>query len=250
MRNRKRQSLLLMLSAPLLIAAPLTEAARSQRVLVLGGTGQLGAQVVRELSADGHKVTVLARPNSDRKRLEGLDVAYVLGDVTVDADVKNVFQGRRFDVVVSALRVMDGDIKFYEKALTPVAKYAKKNRVKQIIHHGAVGAGANRAKFPTLGWERVPGLYDRLADQGVGEEILRNSRIAYTIIRNARIYPGETAATGKAELTEDDSVLTPMTRADLALFTKQCVLNKACYNKTYHVRDMSLTWPPTGGVRP
>ena len=65
-----------------------------------------------------------------------------------------------------------------------------------------------------------------------------------TIIRNARLYPADHAATGAAKLTEDDTVLTPMTRADLARLTRECLLAAACRDKTYHVRDDSLAWPP------
>jgi len=72
--------------------------------------------------------------------------------------------------------------------------------------------------------------------------------VPYTIIRNARLYPDEKPATGQAELTEDDTVLTPMTRADLAILTLRCVGNAACYRKTYHVKDLSLPWPPPGAA--
>jgi hypothetical protein len=35
-----------------------------------------------------------------------------------------------------------------------------------------------------------------------------------------------------------------MTRADLARLTRECLLAAACLDKTYHVRDDSLAWPP------
>ena len=221
-----------------------TKAASSAReVLVLGGTGQLGAQIVRALLQQGEHVTVLARSNSDRMRLKGLPVDYRTGDLLSDADVGGAMRAKKFNVVVNAVRVEDGDIHFYEKILRPITVHAKATGVSQIIHHGAVGAGANAAKFAALGWDRVPGMLDRLRDQGVGEELLRTSGVPYTIIRNSRLYPDDTPATGKAELTEDDSVLTPMTRADLARLTVKCLGNKSCFGKTYHVRDVSLAWP-------
>jgi dihydroflavonol-4-reductase len=49
--------------------------------LVTGGTGFVGANVVRELLADGRSVRVLARPGSDRRALDGLDVEIVEGDL-------------------------------------------------------------------------------------------------------------------------------------------------------------------------
>ena len=40
-------------------------------VLVTGGTGFVGANLVRELIDDGHHVRVLARKGGDRRALEG-----------------------------------------------------------------------------------------------------------------------------------------------------------------------------------
>ncbi len=223
-------------------AAPSKTAARE--ILVLGGAGQLGAEIVKLLVRDGERVTVLARPNTDRSRLNGLAVQYVNGDVLNADDMTSVFANKRFNIVISALRVETGDVHFYEKAMTILAARAKAAKVSQFIHHGAVGAGANAAKFANLGWDRVPGLLDRLRDQGIGEDLLKQSGQPYTIIRNTRLYPDGTPATGKAELTTDDSVILPMTRADLALLTIQCLGKPACFNQTYHVRDTSLPWPP------
>lgn len=227
-------------------APPVAVGARD--VLVFGGTGQLGARIVRQLVAAGHRVTVFARPNADRGRLQGLPLNYVTGDLLEPRDVAAAFGSRRFAVVVNAVRVEDDDLHFYAKIMRPIAAQAKATGVAQVIHHGAVGAGSNAAKFTTLGWERVPGLLPRLADQGVGEALLRDSGVPYTIIRNARLYPDEHPATGKAGLTEDDTVLTPMTRADLADLTVHCVANPACHGKTYHVKDPSLRWPPAGAA--
>lgn len=234
----------LVLFVALLGSAVTAQAAESRAVLVLGGTGQLGAEIVRLLVRNGDRVTVFARPTSDRSRLKGLPVNYAVGDLKNDADVAAALRGGKFDAVVVAVRVMDGDIHFYETIMKPVTVHAKATGVAQIIHHAAVGAGANAAKFKSLGWDKVPALMDRLRDQGVGEEILRASGVPYTIIRNSRLHPDGTPSTGNAELTEDESVLTPMTRADLALFTLQCLGKPSCLNKTYHVRDPSLTWPP------
>jgi UDP-glucose 4-epimerase len=51
------------------------------RTLVTGAGGFIGANLVRRLLADGHRVTALVRPGSDRWRLEGLDLDVVEADV-------------------------------------------------------------------------------------------------------------------------------------------------------------------------
>lgn len=52
------------------------------QILVTGGSGFLGAWVLRRLLNDGHQVRVLVRPTSDRSELAGLNCEYVYGDVT------------------------------------------------------------------------------------------------------------------------------------------------------------------------
>src|SRR6185436_18561039 len=47
--------------------------------LVTGATGFVGSAVARALLRAGHPVRVLARPNSDRRNLEGLAVEIVEG---------------------------------------------------------------------------------------------------------------------------------------------------------------------------
>jgi uncharacterized protein YbjT (DUF2867 family) len=215
-----------------------------REVLVLGGTGQLGAEIVKLLVANGDHVTVFARPTSDRGRLHDLQVDYATGDLMHEAEIGAALRAKKYDTVISAVRIDKGDLHFYEEIMGPLTRQARAAGVGQIIHNSAVGAGANAQNFTHIGWEKVPGLLDRLRDQGVGEDILRASGVPYTIIRNTRLYADGTPSTGKAELTEDDAVLTPMTRADVAIFNAQCVGNRACLGKTYHIRDTSLAWPP------
>lgn len=219
-------------------------------VLLLGGAGQLGAEIARRLVDRGDRVFVFTRPGSDRSLVAGLPVAFVEGDLMEPDTIAAAFRERRYDVVISAVRVEDGDTRFYEKFLAPLTREMKAAGVAHYLHSGAVGAGRNAEKFQSLGWEKVPGLLDRLQDQGTGEDLIRASGVPYTIIRNTRLWPGGTPATGKAVLTEDDSVISPMTRGDVAALTVGCIGIPACLGKTFHVQDDSLAWPPPKAPTP
>ena len=226
-----------------LSAFAVTSADFGRQILVLGGTGELGSEIVRLLVKQGDHVSVYVRRDSDRSKLNGLTVDFLDGNLLNQREVAVALYAKKFFAIINAVRVDDGDEHFYEKVMGNTLPAAKANGVVQILHHSAVGAGDNASQFLTLGWGRVPGLLPKLKDQGIGEMMLRRSGIYSTIMRNARLYPAGTPATGYAQLTEDTSVLTPMTRADLAQLTVSCVGNSLCYDKIYHVRDLSLVWP-------
>ena len=53
----------------------------NQRILITGGTGFIGSALARVLVERGAHVRVLARPQSDRRNLEGVPVEFVAGDL-------------------------------------------------------------------------------------------------------------------------------------------------------------------------
>jgi len=63
--------------------------------LVTGGTGFVGANLVRELLADGLTVRVLARPGGDRRALDGCKVEIVDGDLLDPASLRRAVAGVR-----------------------------------------------------------------------------------------------------------------------------------------------------------
>lgn len=205
--------------------------------LVFGGNGRLGAPIVRGLVEAGHPVTVFVRETSDLSRLDGLDVEYVIGDLTDADSVLAAIGGRDFTYVIDTTARRDFNELFYDTSMRNILDALADGKVEQFILHGSVGAGDNVENFPDVPFGSMK---EMLKAKGRAEDMLRASGINYTIIRNGRIVRGEPPPTGKASLTEDDTVMSGITRADLALLTLECLGKADCYNKTYHAQDESL----------
>src|SRR6516162_6638364 len=70
--------------------------------LVTGATGFVGSAVARALIAAGHAVRTLARPNGDRRNLDGLEVAIAEGSLEDAAALARAVAGRRYLFHVAA----------------------------------------------------------------------------------------------------------------------------------------------------
>ena len=113
--------------------------------LVTGGTGFLGAHVVRALLRRGRSVRCLVRAASRRTNLEGLDIEVVTGDVTDPASLSRAMAG------VEAVYHCAADYRLY--AVDPRELYASnvagtenvlcaasRAGVRRVVHTSSVGA--------------------------------------------------------------------------------------------------------------
>ncbi|MCA8916598.1 MAG: NAD-dependent epimerase/dehydratase family protein [Planctomycetes bacterium] len=65
----------------------------SKRALVTGGTGFVGAAIVRELLANGEQVKVFRRESSPLTNLEGLEVEHAIGDLRDRDSLRKALDG-------------------------------------------------------------------------------------------------------------------------------------------------------------
>lgn len=225
----------------LLLSVSNSQAGSENKVLVFGGTGQLGSAVVRELVTAGYPVTVFVRPASDRHRLDGLKLRFVTGDILDAAQVKAAFDGNDIRTVVDATARGDADDEFYPTAMGHIIAGAKAGGVQQIILHGSVGAGKNIELFPQSNFGR---MRSTLAAKGRAEQLLIDSGIGYTIIRNGILLSADLPPTRTARLSTDQRLMRKVTRTDLGILTVLCVGNRDYMNGIWHAVDDSLDVPP------
>ena len=213
----------------------------NEGVLVFGGTGQLGKEIVMDLVEAGEDVTVFVRPTSDRSELEPMGVAFVAGDVLTESDVEAALKSGPYKVVIDAL-ARDGDVNpdFYIDSMKYMAKWAKETGVAQFVLHGSVGAGLSRTIYPEDNWERMG---KTISAKDFGERYLMESGVPYTIIRNMTLLPAEFKESGKAAITTNQSKRGGVTRDALARLTLECLGQDRCLNEIFHAYDDEVEVP-------
>jgi len=113
--------------------------------VVTGGTGFVGANVVRALLAEGRAVRVLARPGGDRRALAGLDVEICEGDLGDPASLARAVAGAHTLFHVAAdYRLWARDPRELYRAnvegTRAVLQAAGEAGVARVVHTSTVGA--------------------------------------------------------------------------------------------------------------
>ena len=220
----------------LLFINTVTEAKES--ILVVGGTGRVGSEIVKILANEDKDITVLSRSDNNYSRLKGLNINYMQGNVLNEKDIERVFSEKDFSVVINALAKVGNSPNPHAVGQNNLIKWSKKTGIKHFILIGSVGAGSKQSELVSdIVWSMWK---DILQEKGKAEASLINSKLPYTIIRTGIVVYDDTPATGNAELLEDDTIVGIITRKDLAQLTGECVLNGLCINKIYHAFDASL----------
>jgi uncharacterized protein YbjT (DUF2867 family) len=156
-------------------------------ILVAGGSGFIGAAVVRNLVASGDDVGVMtAHPERSRTRIEGLGARVVLGDVLDPPSLDRALQGA--EAVIQALTF----------PTFPAEKPRKRYTFEEFDHRGTerlVNAAANArvSRYVYTSGTGVrpdaPGV--RYRAKWFGEEAIRATGIIHAIIRPSWVYGAE-----------------------------------------------------------
>jgi uncharacterized protein YbjT (DUF2867 family) len=169
---------------------------RQMRIVVVGGTGRLGSQVVAELDRRGHDV-VAASPSTGFDTISGTGVAEGLAGAEVVVDVSNA---PTFDP--------EAVLRFFE---TSTGTLLDGERTAGTGHHLLLSiVGADRA--PDSGYLRAKVAQERLVEAG---------GVPYTIVRATQFFEflGQIADsfTTDGTVRAPSAHLQPLAVADLAV---------------------------------
>jgi uncharacterized protein YbjT (DUF2867 family) len=213
---------------------------KSRTVLVFGGSGQLGAEIVRELVGAGHDVFVFLRASSDRSRLRGLPVQLLEGDALVAADVQRALRVTQFDDVVNALGRSESGVELFATTGRNIVQAAKGAGVARVILHSSVGVGASRAVYPA---ERWPAMGDLMRAKESAERDLIDSGLRYVIIRNAILRNLPAGQPDRAVLMPGETAYGVVSRTGLGRLTRECIESTECDNRIFHAVDPGMQPP-------
>lgn len=150
-------------------------------ILVVGGTGELGLEIVRALRERGDQVRVLARPSSDVSRVEALGAGVVRGDLSRPESIPGACEG--VEVVIATAnsivprrgeRVKTGGLSEGYAALVADARRAGTSRVLSVaVPTQFEGRGA-------LDFDERARLEPRLRAEGPPLTVIRSSLFMQT----------------------------------------------------------------------
>ena len=153
-------------------------------VLVTGGTGFVGQQVIKELLHRGHEARCLLRPGSEKKLPQAEDVQVVSGDVNQPQSLPPAMQG--CDAVIHLVGIIrefpHRNITFQKlhvEATANVVAAARQANIRRYLHMSALEA----KPAPVASYHQT---------KQQAEALVMASGLTYTIFRPSIIYgPGD-----------------------------------------------------------
>lgn len=152
-------------------------------VLLTGGTGFIGREVIRQLTQAGHRVRLVARrPERAAALAEQYDCEVVAGDVLDPASLQRAMVG--VDAVVHLVGIIHETprVSFesaHTQATANVLAAARAAGVRRYVHMSALGTRPGAvSRYHRSKWE--------------AEELVRQSGLDWTILRPSLVYgPGD-----------------------------------------------------------
>lgn len=146
-------------------------------LLIVGGTGTLGRQIVRKALEDGFQVRCIVRNKRAANFLKEWGAELVYGDLTIPETLPLSFQGVTAVIDASTTRPEDDakmvDVDWYGKLM--LIEMAKRVNVKRFIFFSIVNAD----QYPSI----------TLMQQKANiEKVLKTSGVPYTIFQCAGFY--------------------------------------------------------------
>jgi len=208
-------------------------------IIVTGGSGYVGSHIVKKLAESGQSVRVLVRSlehSQKEARLDGLDIEYFEGDVTLPATLTDALDGATAVVHTVAIAI-EKDGRTYEEinaqGTVNILTAAKSAGIRRFINISQLGADS-----------RLP--YRFLASKGLAQEYVADSGLDWTAFRPSVIWgPEDEFANTFAKLVPLTPIIFPIVDKkarfqpvwveDVASAVAKCLFDPDTYHKEFEL---------------
>jgi putative NADH-flavin reductase len=207
------------------------------KIALFGATGGTGKQILSQALEQGHEITVFVR-DPQKISAQGQKVRIVTGSVTDNPEqVAEAVRGQ--DAVISSLGrgnslKPEGLIASAMSVLVPAMERAGVRRFVCVSAFGVGDTGAQRIPFvPKLIHSTL--LRSTYADKAAGEEILRGSRLDWTLVRPTILSDDPKSGSYRSGLTVELKGVPKVSRADVADLVLAVVRDGSYVRESVHV---------------
>ncbi|MBT8267450.1 MAG: SDR family oxidoreductase [Bacteroidia bacterium] len=204
------------------------------KLLVIGGTGKTGRELIKQGLAKGHFITAVVR-NPKKIKFSHKNLNVIEGDVLIPASIEEAFQGQ--EAVLCALGHKQFIIKttILSRGTKNIIAGMAKNGVNRLICITSLGINDSRFKlglYYTL--FTIPFiLFFYFLDKSKQEKLIMNSTLEWTIVRPGQLTNGKKRTIYKHGSHVGHYILTKMiSRADVAHFMLSLLNTRDYMNKT------------------
>lgn len=178
-------------------------------ILVTGGPGFIGQRLIRRLVDEGHSIRTLIRPSTLTPRLpQGVSVQAAISSLADVRGLRAALVGVDTVFHLAGVDWMDRRDNF---------RVAETEGTRNLLE-AAQDAGVKRLVFLShLDADRAA-AFPALKAKGIAEEFIRQSPLAYTILRSSLVFgPGDQFTTGLAKLLAFSPRVFPLPQAGNSL---------------------------------
>ena len=191
------------------------------KIAILGSTGFLGKELLKESLDDGYQVRTLVRSPEKLGKFKD-KVEFVQGNIFEADDLEETVRGT--EVVLSAVgppQRNPGKPELYEQAMENLVDVLEKQKIERYIHTGGAAHLGGENERWTIG-RRLLRFFLLLVAKPIlvakqlEWEVLKKSNLDWTLVRPPQITEGE--PTGKVLADETNLARTKIDVEDLASF--------------------------------
>ncbi|WP_121970044.1 SDR family oxidoreductase [Leptolyngbya sp. BC1307] len=207
------------------------------QIFLAGASRGVGREIAKQLVARGHQVIALLRSDQAKAELTAMGLTVVKGDALEAAAMIEAIAAHPPDAVISTIGGLpeDGSTRADFLGNKHLIDGAVAAQVKRFILISSIGSGDSAQALPPNVLEVLGAV---LEEKAQAEDYLRESGLAYTVIRPGGLLSG--SATGEEVLTEDVTVAGSIPRAAVARLAVRCLESDRAVNKTFSAIDLSM----------